>query len=175
MPRQKKYPEELLDRGARMVFDSGRPTAHVARDLGVHHETLRKWVRKTEADEGKRSELLSSEEREPEDARAREPRTAPGQRDPQVRLSVFRRRARPTPNEVSAFIEEHRQRFGVEPICKTLEVSASAYYERAKGNRSARAIGTSACWPGSRRSTRPTTPPTATGAPGSPCAGPARR
>jgi putative transposase len=41
---------------------------------------------------------------------------------------------------VSAFIEEHRQRFGVEPICKTLEVSASAYYERAKGNRSARAI-----------------------------------
>jgi len=47
-----------------MVFDSGRPIAHVARDLGVHHETLRKWVRKTEADEGKRKELLSSEERE---------------------------------------------------------------------------------------------------------------
>jgi transposase len=42
----------------------GRPIAHVARDLGVHHETLRKSVRKTEADEGKRKELLSSEERE---------------------------------------------------------------------------------------------------------------
>ena len=41
---------------------------------------------------------------------------------------------------MSAFIEEHRDRFGVEPICQTLEVSASAYYERAKGNRSARAI-----------------------------------
>jgi putative transposase len=41
---------------------------------------------------------------------------------------------------VSAFIEEHRERFGVEPICRTLEVSASAYYERARGNRSARAI-----------------------------------
>jgi hypothetical protein len=39
MPRQKKYPDELLDRGARMVFDSGRPVAHVARDLGIHHET----------------------------------------------------------------------------------------------------------------------------------------
>ena len=46
MPRPKKYPDELLDRGARMVFDSGRPIAHVARDLGIHHETLRKWVRK---------------------------------------------------------------------------------------------------------------------------------
>jgi putative transposase len=41
---------------------------------------------------------------------------------------------------VSSYIEEHRERFGVEPICRTLEVSASAYYERAKGERSARAI-----------------------------------
>ena len=64
MPRTRKYPEELLERGARMVFESGRPIAHVARDLGIHHETLRKWVRQTEADEGKRSELLSSEERQ---------------------------------------------------------------------------------------------------------------
>jgi transposase len=64
MPRTRKYPEELLERGARMVFESGRPIAHVARDLGVHHETLRKWVRQVEADEGKRTELLSSEERE---------------------------------------------------------------------------------------------------------------
>ena len=41
---------------------------------------------------------------------------------------------------MSAYIEQHRDHFGVEPICRTLEVSASAYYERAKGNRSARAI-----------------------------------
>jgi putative transposase len=41
---------------------------------------------------------------------------------------------------VSAFIEEHRERFGVEPICSTLGVSASAYYERATGKRSARKV-----------------------------------
>jgi putative transposase len=41
---------------------------------------------------------------------------------------------------VSSYITEHRERFGVEPICRTLEVSASAYYERAKGNRSARQV-----------------------------------
>jgi putative transposase len=41
---------------------------------------------------------------------------------------------------VSAFIEEHRDRFGVEPICRTLGVSASAYYQRATGRRSARAV-----------------------------------
>jgi putative transposase len=41
---------------------------------------------------------------------------------------------------VSAFIEEHRERFGVEPICSTLGVSASAYYERATARRSARRV-----------------------------------
>jgi putative transposase len=41
---------------------------------------------------------------------------------------------------VSAFIDEHRDRFGVEPICRTLGVSASAYYHRARGERSARAL-----------------------------------
>jgi putative transposase len=41
---------------------------------------------------------------------------------------------------VSRYIAEHRGRFGVEPICRTLGVSASAYYQRAKGERSARAL-----------------------------------
>ncbi|HXC78950.1 MAG TPA: IS3 family transposase [Candidatus Acidoferrum sp.] len=41
---------------------------------------------------------------------------------------------------MSAFIEEHREHFGVEPICETLGVSASAYYQRATGQRSARRI-----------------------------------
>jgi putative transposase len=39
---------------------------------------------------------------------------------------------------VSRFIDEHRGRFGVELICRTLDVSASAYFQRAKGERSAR-------------------------------------
>ena len=37
-------------------------------------------------------------------------------------------------------MEEHRARFGVEPICRTLGVSASAYYERRSGRRSARQL-----------------------------------
>jgi len=41
---------------------------------------------------------------------------------------------------VSALIDVHRERFGVEPICETLGVSASAYYQRASGRRSARRI-----------------------------------
>ena len=41
---------------------------------------------------------------------------------------------------MSAFIDMHRDRFGVEPICQTLDVSASAYHQRAIGERSARRV-----------------------------------
>jgi transposase len=64
LPRPRKYPEELLDRGVRLVFESGRPIAAVARDLGVQPEALRLRVRRTEADEGLRPDLPTSQERE---------------------------------------------------------------------------------------------------------------
>jgi transposase len=64
MPRPRKYPDELMERGVRLVFESQRPITHVAADLGVHPEALRKRVRQAEADSGKRSDLLTSQERE---------------------------------------------------------------------------------------------------------------
>ena len=41
---------------------------------------------------------------------------------------------------MNRYIDEHRGRFGVEPICSTLDVSASAYYQRATGQRSERVM-----------------------------------
>jgi transposase InsO family protein len=41
---------------------------------------------------------------------------------------------------VSRYIDAHRGRFGVEPICRVLGVSASAYYHRTGGERSVRVI-----------------------------------
>jgi len=64
MPRGRKYPQELMDRGVRLVFESKRPIAQVAADLGVHSEALRKRVRQAEADSGKRTDLLTTQERE---------------------------------------------------------------------------------------------------------------
>jgi transposase len=64
MPRGKKYSPELLERGVRLALESKRPIAHVAADLGIHPETLRKRVRQAEADGGKRRDILTSEERE---------------------------------------------------------------------------------------------------------------
>ena len=49
---------------SRFYFESDRPIAHVARDLGIHKEALRQWVRQAEADRGRRRDLLTSDERE---------------------------------------------------------------------------------------------------------------
>ena len=48
----------------RLALESDRPIAHVADDLGIHRETLRKRVRQAEADQGLRPDLPTSEERE---------------------------------------------------------------------------------------------------------------
>ena len=64
MPRRQKYPEELYARGVRLALESGRPISHIARDIGLPAETLRKRVRRVEADEGLRPDLPSTEERE---------------------------------------------------------------------------------------------------------------
>ncbi len=41
---------------------------------------------------------------------------------------------------MTAFIDQHRGRLGVEPICRTLDVSAYASYHRATGARSPRRV-----------------------------------
>ena len=64
MARPRKYPQELVDRGVRLALESGRPIAHVAAELGLNAEVLRKRVRQAEADQGLRKDMLISEERE---------------------------------------------------------------------------------------------------------------
>ena len=64
MSRPRKYPQELIDRGVRLAIESGRPIAHVAAEIGLPAEVLRKRVRRAEADQGLRPGLPTSEERE---------------------------------------------------------------------------------------------------------------
>jgi transposase len=64
MAAPRKYPDELRERGVRLARESDRPLAHVAKDLGVHPEALRTWVRQAEADRGERGDRLTTAEHE---------------------------------------------------------------------------------------------------------------
>lgn len=59
-----KYPPEFRERAVRITRESGRSIAAMARDLGIHPETLRVWVRQDEADDGTRRDRLTTAERE---------------------------------------------------------------------------------------------------------------
>ena len=63
MAAPRKYSPELRERAVRLVFESGRPIAHIAQDLGVHKEALRTWVRQERADRDERRDLLTTDER----------------------------------------------------------------------------------------------------------------
>ncbi|CAG6393584.1 transposase [Streptomyces cocklensis] len=62
MPAPRKYPDEVRERAIREVRATGRPIAHVAKDLGIHKEALRGWVRQAEADRGERDDRLTTTE-----------------------------------------------------------------------------------------------------------------
>jgi len=131
MAAPRKYPDELRERAVRLVFESGRPIAHVARDLGVHREALRGWVRQAEADSGRRRDLLTSEER---DELKRLRKENAGLRRANAILKgrerLFRAGARPDPATVTRYVEERRDAFGVEPICRAIGVPVSTFYAR---------------------------------------------
>ena len=70
MPAQRKYPEELRERAVKMVFEvrdrdgKGRgEIARVGRQLGVHPEALRGWVRQAEVDGGTRPGTMTEDAR----------------------------------------------------------------------------------------------------------------
>jgi len=74
MARRSKYSPEFRERSVRVARESERPIAAVAHDLGIHPETLRVWVRQDEADDGTRSDRLTTAEREELSALRRENR-----------------------------------------------------------------------------------------------------
>src|SRR5665811_694337 len=62
--RASKYSPEFRERAVHIARESERPISAVAHDLGIHHETLRVWVRQDEADDGTRADRLATAERE---------------------------------------------------------------------------------------------------------------
>ena len=69
MARRSRFSQEVRERSVRMVFEHGREygseweaIGSIAEKIGCSAETLRKWVRQTEIDTGRRGGLTSDEQ-----------------------------------------------------------------------------------------------------------------
>src|ERR1700733_9839140 len=65
---------------------------------------------------------------EDQGARAGEQGAQARERDLEGRVGFLRAGARPAAKEVSRMIDEHRGEFGIEPICRMLQIAPSTYY-----------------------------------------------
>jgi transposase len=63
-PSRIPYDPEFRARAVELVRTRGLPRAQVARDLGIHVETLRLWVTQAEIDTGHRDGLTTDEKAE---------------------------------------------------------------------------------------------------------------
>ncbi|TQC43211.1 IS3 family transposase [Rhodococcus opacus] len=140
MGRQSLYTEEFRKDAIALyrAADGQRTYAAVAADLGISGETLRTWVRKDTARNG-RPEARSTaggETQADELARLRAENTrlrgaekgmAARTRHPAPGSRVFRERGEVKTRRWD-FISDHRAEFGVQRLCRVLGTSRSGYY-----------------------------------------------
>ncbi|WP_240937878.1 IS3 family transposase [Nocardioides sp. JQ2195] len=160
MAAPRKYGDELRERATRMAVDARKDPAtrsgavpRIAEQLGMHPETLRNWVRQAEIDGGVRpgtttddaARLVELEREVRELRRANEILKtsaaffAAGGARPQDQVTKV-----PTAVLVD-YIDQHRDRLGVEPICEVLrdagvQIAPSTYYAAKTRPPSARSI-----------------------------------
>ncbi|WIB26487.1 IS3 family transposase [Curtobacterium sp. MCSS17_015] len=151
MGAPRKYPEELRERAVRLAVEARRnpntragALRRIGEQLGINPETLRNWVQQAEIDAGDRpgvttddAQRIAELEREVRELRRANVilKSASG---------FLRGGARPPVQQVTRFIDQHKHEFGVEPICRTLQVAPSSYYAAKNRRPSARSISDAA-------------------------------
>jgi len=58
------YPKEFRANAVRLLRSSGKSQRELAHDLGCSPNSLREWAKRTDLDSGRRTDGLTSEERE---------------------------------------------------------------------------------------------------------------
>jgi transposase len=92
--------------------------------LGMSAETLRKWIRQAEVDEGKAPGVSSAESAEIRELRRKNRELEQNHRNPQGSGGFFRAGVRPATALICRFIDEEKEQSGVAPICRRYPCTA---------------------------------------------------
>ncbi|MEJ8676948.1 IS3 family transposase [Chromobacterium amazonense] len=143
MSKSTKFSPEVRERAVRMVFDAKdqyesqwAAIVSIAAKIGCTAETLRRWIRQQERNAGQGDGQAGTEAARVK-ALEREVRELKKANEILRLASAFfgAGGARPPLQVVRAFIDAHRERLGVEPICRILQVAPSAYRRYAARQR----------------------------------------
>ena len=83
------YAKEFRAEAVRLVRESGKSLAAIAKDLGVSEPSLRAWRKQADLDSGKRSDGLTTEERDEVRRLRREVRVLREERDILRKAAAF--------------------------------------------------------------------------------------
>ena len=89
MPKTPPYPEEFRREAVRLLRRGDRSVPELARDLGCSPQSLRNWSKQLDLDEGRRSDGLTSEERDELRRLRREVRTLTEEREILKKAAAF--------------------------------------------------------------------------------------
>ncbi|MGH9231920.1 MAG: IS3 family transposase [Acidimicrobiales bacterium] len=134
-PTTRRYTPEEKARAVRLVRQLRKElgTSHgtiqrVADQIGCGVESLRTWVKQADIDEGIEAGVTTAEAKRIRELE-QENRELRRANDLLKRASGFLRGgARPPIEVIVAFVDENRDEFGVEFICKHMQVAPSTYY-----------------------------------------------
>jgi transposase len=99
-----------------------------ARQLGMGPESLRNWVKQAEVDTGKRPGVTTEQQRRITELEREVRELRRANEILKAASAFFAAGPRPATTEVVSFINAHKERWGVEPICKVLQFAPSTYY-----------------------------------------------
>ncbi|MDP9441241.1 MAG: IS3 family transposase [Actinomycetota bacterium] len=123
------YSPEFRAEAVRLVRHEGGSIAGVAADLGVSAESLRHWIKQADIDDGRRSDGLTSEERQELARLRRRVRILEQEREILKKAGgLVRQGDRLDPVTGFEFVKAHQAEHSVATMCRVLGVSRSGYY-----------------------------------------------